>query len=73
MSVCIPLRPPHLPGSIIQLAVRQAATVPFSVGLLASKLQVFFLSGTVLCVHFTSIVGPLRCHFGVLGIHFGGF
>jgi len=59
--------------SFIQFAVRRAATVPFTTGLLASKLQVFFLSGTVRCVHFTSMLGSLGGHFGFLGLHCGGF
>jgi len=51
----------------IQFAARRAATVPFSTGLLASKLQVFFLSGTVRCVHFTSILESLRVILVALG------
>ena len=57
----------------IQFAARRAATVPFSTGLVASKLEVFFLSGTVRCVHFTSILESPASRFGVLGLHFGGF
>ena len=57
----------------IQLAARQAATVPFPTGLLDPKLQVFFLSGTVRCVHFTSILESPGIPFGALGLHFGGF
>ena len=57
----------------IQLAARQAATVPFPPRLVAPKLGVFFLSGTVRCVHFTSIVGSPGSYFGVLGLHLGGF
>jgi len=35
--------------------------------------QVVILSGMVRCVDFTSISGSLGGHFGVLGLHFGGF
>ena len=59
--------------SNIQFAARRAATVPFPIGLLALKLQVFILSGTVRCVHFTFILESQGNHFGVLGLHFGGF
>ena len=54
----------------IQLAARQAATVPFPPRLVAPKLGVFFLSGTVRCVHFTSILeslGSILVAFGTPG------
>ena len=38
----------------------------------ASKLQVYFLIGTVHCVPFTSILESPGGHFGGLGLHFGG-
>ena len=47
--------------------------MPFTTGLFASKLQVFFLGGAVHCVHFTSSLGSPRSHFGIPGLHFGGF
>jgi len=57
----------------IQFAARRAATVPFSTLFLVLKLQVFFLSGTVCCVHFTSILEYPGSHFGVPGLHFSSF
>jgi len=57
----------------IQFAARRAATVPFSAGLVASKLQVFLLSGTVRCVHFTSILELQGTHVCACGLHVGGF
>ena len=47
--------------------------MPFSTGLVAPELEVFFLSGTVRCVHFTSILESPASRFGVLGLHFSGF
>ena len=47
--------------------------LPPCLSLQASRFQVCFVSGAVRCVHFTSILESLGCHFGGLGLYFSNF